>query len=125
MNKFMDDTQQIRILIVDDHGMVRFGLRGYLQTTPGLTVVGEAACAEAAKATTTKANAAMPLTNFMPFLPVARIRLSQGRPVTADSLPAACQALRSSSHWNHIIFFSTATVRRGHPCRSRQDLPGR
>ncbi len=38
----------IRILIVDDHGMVRFGLRGYLQSTPGLTVVGEAATAEEA-----------------------------------------------------------------------------
>jgi DNA-binding NarL/FixJ family response regulator len=36
----------IRILIVDDHGMVRFGLRGYLQSTPGLTVAGEAASAE-------------------------------------------------------------------------------
>lgn len=44
----MDDTQQIKILIVDDHGMVRFGLRGYLQTTPGIAVVGEAACAEEA-----------------------------------------------------------------------------
>ncbi|HVO42740.1 MAG TPA: response regulator transcription factor [Aggregatilineales bacterium] len=40
------ETPEIKILIVDDHGMVRFGLRGYLQTTPGLTVVGEAACAE-------------------------------------------------------------------------------
>src|SRR5512146_2371238 len=38
----------IRILIVDDHGMVRFGLRGYLQSTPGLTVVGEACSAEEA-----------------------------------------------------------------------------
>ncbi len=38
----------IRILIVDDHGMVRFGLLGYLQSTPGLTVVGEAATAEEA-----------------------------------------------------------------------------
>jgi NarL family two-component system response regulator LiaR len=36
----------IRILIVDDHGMVRFGLRGYLQSTPGLAVAGEAASAE-------------------------------------------------------------------------------
>ncbi|MEP7289243.1 MAG: response regulator transcription factor [Chloroflexota bacterium] len=38
----------IRILIVDDHGMVRFGLRGYLQSTPGINVVGEAASAEEA-----------------------------------------------------------------------------
>jgi DNA-binding NarL/FixJ family response regulator len=40
----------IRILIVDDHGMVRFGLRGYLHSTPGLTVVGEASSAEEALA---------------------------------------------------------------------------
>ncbi len=44
-----DDPQApIRILIVDDHGMVRFGLRGYLQSTPGLTVAGEACSAEEA-----------------------------------------------------------------------------
>lgn len=36
----------IRIVIVDDHGMVRFGLRGYLETMPGLEVVGEAASGE-------------------------------------------------------------------------------
>jgi DNA-binding NarL/FixJ family response regulator len=46
----MNDAAQppIRILIVDDHGMVRFGLRGYLQSTPGLHVAGEAASAEEA-----------------------------------------------------------------------------
>ena len=36
-------TSPIRILIADDHGMVRFGLRGYIETMPGLEVVGEAA----------------------------------------------------------------------------------
>jgi NarL family two-component system response regulator LiaR len=36
----------IRILIVDDHGMVRFGLRAYIESVPNLSVVGEAACAE-------------------------------------------------------------------------------
>jgi len=47
----MDSGQSdIRILIVDDHGMVRFGLRGYLQSTPGLTVAGEASSAEEALA---------------------------------------------------------------------------
>jgi NarL family two-component system response regulator LiaR len=33
----------IRVLIVDDHGMVRQGLRMYLRTDPELDVVGEAA----------------------------------------------------------------------------------
>ena len=36
----------IRIVIVDDHGMVRFGLRGYIESMPGLQVVGEAASGE-------------------------------------------------------------------------------
>ncbi|MBZ0287240.1 MAG: response regulator transcription factor, partial [Anaerolineae bacterium] len=39
-------TTPIRILIADDHGMVRFGLRGYIETMPGLQVVGEAATGE-------------------------------------------------------------------------------
>ncbi len=38
----------IRVLIVDDHGMVRFGLRGYIETIPTLKVVGEAASGEEA-----------------------------------------------------------------------------
>ena len=41
-------SQSIRILIVDDHGIVRAGLRMLLESQPGTTVVGEAAtCAEA------------------------------------------------------------------------------
>ena len=38
----------IRILITDDHGMVRFGLRGYIETMPGMVVAGEAASGEEA-----------------------------------------------------------------------------
>jgi two-component system, NarL family, response regulator LiaR len=33
----------IRVLLVDDHEMVRMGLSAYLQTQPDMTVVGEAA----------------------------------------------------------------------------------
>ena len=40
--------QSIRVLIVDDHGIVRAGLRMLLESQPGITVVGETAtCAEA------------------------------------------------------------------------------
>jgi DNA-binding NarL/FixJ family response regulator len=40
--------QSIRVLIVDDHGIVRAGLHMLLESQPGITVVGEAAtCAEA------------------------------------------------------------------------------
>ena len=42
------DDRPIRVMIVDDHGMVRFGLKGYLQSTQGITVVAEAANAEEA-----------------------------------------------------------------------------
>lgn len=42
----MDDAHTIRVLIVDDHRMVRSGLRGFLADEPGITVVGEAASGE-------------------------------------------------------------------------------
>ncbi|MBL8131826.1 MAG: response regulator transcription factor [Anaerolineae bacterium] len=42
------ETTTIRVMIVDDHGMVRFGLRGYIETMPGLKVVGEAGSGEEA-----------------------------------------------------------------------------
>lgn len=38
----------VRVMIVDDHGMVRFGLRGYLETFSALSVVGEAGSGEEA-----------------------------------------------------------------------------
>jgi DNA-binding NarL/FixJ family response regulator len=36
------DEDVVRVLIVDDHPIVRDGLRGILEGTPGFTVVGEA-----------------------------------------------------------------------------------
>lgn len=41
-------TSPIRVLITDDHGMVRFGLRGYIETMPCMVVAGEAASGEEA-----------------------------------------------------------------------------
>ncbi len=38
----------IRVLIVDDHGLVRFGLRGFLESVACLKVAGEAATGEEA-----------------------------------------------------------------------------
>lgn len=35
-------SQPIRILLVDDHGMVRRGLRGYLELLDDIEIVGEA-----------------------------------------------------------------------------------
>jgi len=36
------DTHRIRVLLVDDHGVVRRGLRGYLELLDDIEVVGEA-----------------------------------------------------------------------------------
>ena len=44
----MDDV--IRVLVVDDNPMMRFGLRGSLSTEPGIEVIGEAADGEEALA---------------------------------------------------------------------------
>lgn len=38
----MQSNETIRVMIVDDHGMVRKGLRAYLKSDPDLLVVGEA-----------------------------------------------------------------------------------
>ncbi len=48
MNDSKNLSSPIRVLIVDDHGMVRFGLRGYIESVPNLQVVGEAASGEQA-----------------------------------------------------------------------------
>jgi two-component system, NarL family, response regulator LiaR len=39
----MTDIEQIRILIADDHAIVREGLRALIETEPGMVLVGEAA----------------------------------------------------------------------------------
>jgi two-component system response regulator NreC len=39
---FMTKTKNIRVLIADDHAVVREGLRSLITTKPGLELVGEA-----------------------------------------------------------------------------------
>ena len=41
-------TQPVSVLIVDDHPLVRWGMRTFLMTQPDITVVGEAASGEEA-----------------------------------------------------------------------------
>jgi DNA-binding NarL/FixJ family response regulator len=38
----MSATRPIRVLLVDDHAVVRRGLRGFLEPQDDITVVGEA-----------------------------------------------------------------------------------
>jgi DNA-binding NarL/FixJ family response regulator len=38
----VNDTDEVRLLIVDDHPVVRDGLRGMFESEPGIEVVGEA-----------------------------------------------------------------------------------
>jgi DNA-binding NarL/FixJ family response regulator len=41
-------TEPIPVLIVDDHPVVRSGVRGYLETQPDICIAGEAASGEEA-----------------------------------------------------------------------------
>ena len=41
-------TESITVLIVDDHAVVREGIRGYLETQPDISIVGEASSGEEA-----------------------------------------------------------------------------
>ena len=38
------NNKEIRVLIVDDQPVIRFGLRGFLNQDPAITVVGDASC---------------------------------------------------------------------------------
>jgi two-component system, NarL family, response regulator DevR len=45
----MNKSKPIRLVIVDDHEVVRIGLCAFLNLTPGITVVGQGTCMEEAK----------------------------------------------------------------------------
>lgn len=53
----MVEANEIRVMLVDDHELIRKGLRGYLEQRPGMTVVGEAGTVRQA---TTRAPAIRP-----------------------------------------------------------------
>jgi len=77
--------QSIRVLIIDDHGIVRAGLRMLLESQPGITVVGEAAtCADALELATR----AQP--------DVIVLDLDLGGENAVESIPALLQAAREA-----------------------------
>ena len=77
--------QSIRVLIIDDHGIVRAGLRMLLESQPGITVVGEAAtCADALELATR----AQP--------DVIVLDLDLGGENAVESIPAILQAAREA-----------------------------
>ncbi len=83
--------QSIRVLIIDDHGIVRAGLRMLLESQPGITVVGEAAtCADALELATR----AQP--------DVIVLDLDLGGENAVESIPALLQAAREA----HILILT-------------------
>ena len=85
----------IRILIVDDHTIVRQGLRSILDLEPDFAVVGEAADAEAAVAGTTR---------LRPDVVLLDLKLSDGAP--AEGLDV-CATLRSQQPQVRIVVLTT------------------
>jgi len=74
------DTADIRVFLLDDHEIVRRGVRDMLEAEPGITVVGEAGTAESALAR---------VPALMPDVAVLDVRLPDGDGVTV------CREIRS------------------------------
>ena len=85
----------IRILVVDDHTIVRQGLRSILELEPDFTVVGEAADAAAAVADTAR---------LRPDVVLLDLKLSDSAP--AEGLDV-CATLRSQQPQVRIVVLTT------------------
>jgi two-component system, NarL family, response regulator DevR len=85
----------VRILIVDDHTIVRQGLRSILELEPDFTVVGEAADAEAAVADTAR---------LRPDVVLLDLKLSDSAP--AEGLDV-CATLRDKQPQVRIVVLTT------------------
>ena len=78
-----DPAAPIKIVLIDDHAIVRHGLRAILEREPDLRVVGEAATIEAAKAVVGQAR---------PQIVVLDLKLSSGSDTEGLDLCAALVA---------------------------------
>ena len=88
-------TRPLTLLIVDDHAVVRSGLRAILDAEPDIEVVGEAADAETAVA---RARV------FQPRLVLMDVRLGEGD--QPDGIEA-CRALREELSETQVIMFTS------------------
>ncbi len=87
--------QPLRILIVDDHAVVRRGLQSVLEDEEGLEVVGEAASAEESVA---KARA------LRPHVVLMDIRMGEGDDASGID---ACRQIRSELPDTEVIMFTS------------------
>jgi len=85
-------AKPIRLLLVDDHEVVRVGLRTVLHNNQGIIVVGEAE---------TKSAAVRAVTRFRPDIVLMDVRLADGSGVDA------CRAVLASSPLTRIIFLTS------------------
>jgi DNA-binding NarL/FixJ family response regulator len=85
-------TKPIRLLLVDDHEVVRVGLRTVLHKNHGITVVGEAG---------SKAAAVRAVERFRPNIVLMDVRLPDGSGVEA------CRDILASHPTTQIIFLTS------------------
>ena len=86
------ESQPIRLLIVDDHEVVRMGLRSLFQHVPDIEVVGEAS---------TVANAIAEAARLLPTVVLMDMRLPDGTGVQA------CREILAQGRQSRILFLTS------------------
>lgn len=96
----MQNTEKIRVLLVDDHAMVRKGVRSFLETQPWIMIIGEAENgADACAMVTEHAPDVVLLDLLMPGTP----GIEAARQIKSISPNTQIIALTSSEEEEHIL----------------------